>query len=85
MITAVPINVAIVTISDSAVAGTREDRSGAALAERVVELGWTIAQRALIPDTAEHSAAHRHWAGIDPRNGRSLPARFCRRRSMGWT
>ncbi len=44
------IQVAIVTISDSAVAGTREDRSGPALEQRVAELGWTVAQRALVPD-----------------------------------
>ncbi|HTB10489.1 MAG TPA: MogA/MoaB family molybdenum cofactor biosynthesis protein [Bryobacteraceae bacterium] len=44
------INVAIVTISDGVVAGTREDRSGAALEERAVELGWTVAKRALVED-----------------------------------
>jgi molybdopterin adenylyltransferase len=44
------IQIAIVTISDSAVAGTREDRSGPALEQRAVELGWTVAQRALVPD-----------------------------------
>jgi molybdenum cofactor synthesis domain-containing protein len=44
------IQVAIVTISDSAVAGTREDRSGPALERRVAELGWTVAQRVLVPD-----------------------------------
>ena len=44
------IKVAIVTISDSAVAGTREDRSGPALEQRVAALGWTVAQRALVPD-----------------------------------
>ena len=44
------IQVAIVTISDSAVAGTREDLSGPALEQREAELGWTIAQRALVPD-----------------------------------
>jgi molybdopterin adenylyltransferase len=44
------IQVAIVTISDSAVAGTREDRSGPALEQRVVELGWTVAQRAVVAD-----------------------------------
>jgi molybdenum cofactor synthesis domain-containing protein len=44
------ISVAIVTISDSTVAGTREDLSGPALEQRVAELGWTVAQRALVPD-----------------------------------
>ncbi len=44
------ISVAIVTVSDSAVAGTREDLSGPALEQRAAELGWTVAQRALVPD-----------------------------------
>ena len=35
------IRVAVVTISDSASVGTREDRSGPALQSRVAELGWT--------------------------------------------
>jgi molybdenum cofactor synthesis domain-containing protein len=47
---AVNISVAIVTVSDSAAAGTREDLSGPALEQRVMELGWTVAQRALVPD-----------------------------------
>jgi molybdenum cofactor synthesis domain-containing protein len=44
------IQVAIVTVSDSAAAGTREDLSGPALEQRAVELGWTVAQRTLVPD-----------------------------------
>jgi molybdopterin adenylyltransferase len=44
------INIAIVTISDSVVAGTREDLSGPALEQRAVELGWAVTQRALVPD-----------------------------------
>ena len=44
------IQVAIVTISDSAAEGSREDRSGPALEQRVIELGWAVTQRALIPD-----------------------------------
>jgi molybdenum cofactor synthesis domain-containing protein len=44
------IRVAIVTVSDSAAEGAREDRSGPALVERVAELGWTVAQKALVPD-----------------------------------
>jgi molybdopterin adenylyltransferase len=44
------IKVAIVTISDSAVAGTREDCSGPALEQRAAELGWSVAKRALVPD-----------------------------------
>ena len=44
------IQVAIVTISDSASAGSRQDLSGPALEQHVVELGWTVTQRALVPD-----------------------------------
>lgn len=46
------IRVAIVTISDSAVAGTREDRSGPALAARCAELGWTVAETRIVADEA---------------------------------
>jgi molybdopterin adenylyltransferase len=46
------IRVLIVTVSDSAVAGTREDRSGPAVARRVQELGWTVTGRELVPDDA---------------------------------
>ena len=44
------IQLAIVTISDSVAAGSREDHSGPALEQRIEELGWTVAQRALVPD-----------------------------------
>jgi molybdopterin adenylyltransferase len=44
------IQVAIVTVSDSAVAGTREDRSGPKLRERSEALGWTVAAQELVPD-----------------------------------
>jgi molybdopterin adenylyltransferase len=44
------IQVAIVTVSDSAVAGTREDRSGPQLRERVQALGWSVAAQELVPD-----------------------------------
>jgi molybdopterin adenylyltransferase len=44
------IQVAIITVSDSAVAGTREDRSGPKLRERVEALGWTVAAQELVPD-----------------------------------
>jgi molybdenum cofactor synthesis domain-containing protein len=51
------IRVAILTISDSAVAGTREDRSGPALEEKALELGWTIAETKLLPDEIQQIAA----------------------------
>jgi molybdopterin adenylyltransferase len=44
------IQVAIVTVSDSAVAATREDRSGPKLRERSESLGWTVAAQELVPD-----------------------------------
>jgi molybdopterin adenylyltransferase len=50
------IRVAILTISDSAVAGTREDRSGPALANKVQELGWTATVRQVLADEAAQIA-----------------------------
>ena len=44
------IRVAIVTVSDSAVAGTREDASGPALQVRIQELGWSLASKHVVPD-----------------------------------
>jgi molybdopterin adenylyltransferase len=51
------IQVAIVTISDSAVAGTREDRSGPKLRERAEALGWTVTAQELVPDETDQIAA----------------------------
>jgi molybdopterin adenylyltransferase len=51
------IRVAIVTISDSVAAGTREDRSGAALAEKAAEYGWAIAGSKVISDDRERISA----------------------------
>jgi molybdopterin adenylyltransferase len=51
------IRVAVITISDSAVAGTREDRSGPALADRIAKLGWQIAGTRLVRDEVEEIAA----------------------------
>lgn len=47
------IRVAIVTISDSAVAGTREDRSGPALKARCGELGWEVNEMRLVEDSID--------------------------------
>ena len=44
------IRVAIITISDSASAGEREDRSGPALAESITKFGWQVSETKLIPD-----------------------------------
>ena len=51
------IRVAILTISDSAVAGTREDRSGPAVAEMAQALGWSIVAREVLKDEKEEIAA----------------------------
>ena len=60
------IRVAVVTISDSAVAGTREDRSGPALVARAAEFGWEIAQIKLVSDDRKQiSAALVELADVD--------------------
>ncbi len=51
------IKVAILTISDSAVAGTRADLSGPAVAEKVQALGWSIVAREVLRDDGEEIAA----------------------------
>ena len=51
------IRVAILTISDSAVAGTREDRSGPAVAEKIQALGWSIVAREVLKDELKEIAA----------------------------
>jgi len=51
------IQVAIVTVSDSVVAGTREDRSGPRIRERAEALGWTVAAQELVPDATSQIAA----------------------------
>ncbi len=47
------IRVQVVTVSDSAVARTREDKSGPAVSARVRELGWTVAGMELVADDSE--------------------------------
>jgi len=42
--------VAIITISDSVSRGHREDKSGAALEKRSVELGWNVIAKKIIAD-----------------------------------
>jgi molybdopterin adenylyltransferase len=43
----------VLTVSDGVVAGTREDRSGAALEERLAAAGLTVAERAVTADGVE--------------------------------
>ncbi len=51
------IKIAVVTVSDSTVTGTREDRSGPALRDRAATLGWTVGAMELVPDEIEQIAA----------------------------
>lgn len=46
------IHAAVLTISDSASAGTRTDRSGPAVRERLEQLGWRVSVTEVIPDEA---------------------------------
>jgi molybdopterin adenylyltransferase len=44
------INAAVLTISDSVTAGTRTDRSGPAVRDRLEQLGWKVSVLEVIPD-----------------------------------
>lgn len=58
------IRVAVLTVSDSAAAGTREDLSGPALCARCEALGWSVLLRAVLPDDSESIAQQLiDWAG----------------------
>ena len=46
------IQAAVLTISDSAYRGEREDRSGPAVRRRLEELGWNVAAMEILPDEA---------------------------------
>jgi molybdopterin adenylyltransferase len=50
------IRVTIITVSDSAIAGTRQDRSGPALANRAAELGWSVVGREVVADDSDQIA-----------------------------
>ena len=57
------IRVAILTVSDSAVAGTRADASGPALKAHCVTLGWEVAETLVVMDeVAAISFAISKWA-----------------------
>ena len=57
------IRAAILTVSDSAVAGTREDASGPALHAICGELGWTVVATGVVRDDQKEIAARlREWA-----------------------
>ena len=46
----------VLTVSDGVVAGTREDRSGAALADALGEAGFTVVDRRVVADGVESVA-----------------------------
>ena len=51
------ITAAVLTISDSASAGTRLDRSGPAVRARLEQLGWSVSVMETIPDEAAQISA----------------------------
>jgi molybdopterin adenylyltransferase len=58
------IGVSILTVSDSSANGTREDLSGPAVAERCVQLGWSVQHRAVCADEVDSIERYlREWAG----------------------
>jgi molybdopterin adenylyltransferase len=57
------IEVAVLTVSDSAIYGTRQDVSGPAIRRRCEEIGWTVVTAATVPDEVNDIARHlREWA-----------------------
>ena len=57
------IQVVIITVSDSAVAGTRADRSGPALRQRVEAMGWSVRAQELVADErAQIAAILKRWS-----------------------
>jgi molybdenum cofactor synthesis domain-containing protein len=51
------IQAAVLTISDSVTAGTRADRSGPAVCERLEQLGWRVAVAESVPDECREIGA----------------------------
>src|SRR5690606_15865127 len=49
--------VALLTVSDACFAGARDDLSGDAVAAWVAERGWTLVERAVVPDESVQIAA----------------------------
>lgn len=55
---------AVLTVSDRVAAGSREDLSGPALAERLVGEEWTVVARAVVPDSIDRIVERlRAWSG----------------------
>jgi molybdenum cofactor synthesis domain-containing protein len=51
------INAAVLTISDSVDSGTRADRSGPAVRDRLEQLGWRVSVMEVVPDEAPEISA----------------------------
>jgi molybdopterin adenylyltransferase len=51
------VTAAVITVSDSAFGGTREDLSGPAVARRLEEAGWTVTIRETVPDDRDKIAS----------------------------
>lgn len=61
-----PIRVAVLTISDSAASGQRQDISGPAIVTRCAELAWTVVATAIVPDDPDPIAQRlRDWTQTD--------------------
>jgi molybdenum cofactor synthesis domain-containing protein len=45
-----PLRAKVLTVSDAVIAGTRQDRSGPALADRLAEAGWRVVDRWAVAD-----------------------------------
>ncbi|MFN2609201.1 MAG: molybdenum cofactor biosynthesis protein B [Acidimicrobiales bacterium] len=54
--TDVDLRAKVLTVSDGVVAGTREDRSGAALVSRLAEAGWEVAGHMAVADGTDSVA-----------------------------
>jgi len=51
----------VLTVSDGVIAGTREDKSGAALSARLMEAGYEVVLQHVVGDGVESVADALHW------------------------
>lgn len=57
-----PLRLGILTVSDRSSRGERADLSGPALAQAIVEQGWTVVRQAIVPDETDQIQAQlRAW------------------------
>ena len=69
------IRAAVLTISDSAHAGSRTDLSGPAVKRRLKEAGWQVAALEVLPDEAAVIAARLAALADDGETGKSPPVK----------